>query len=105
MGYWLRRRESLGRDPTINAAALAFASDFCLTRVADLEHEDEPRNRWALSLDHVMWFHRPVDVSQWLLYELESPVYREALALSTGRFFDAEGHIASVGQESLLRRR
>ncbi|WP_283246977.1 acyl-CoA thioesterase II [Microbispora sp. H10836] len=106
VGYWLRAREKLGPDPALNAAALAWASDFALTRVADLEHESEPGNRRAASLDHAMWFHRPVHADEWLLYELTSPVYQDALALSTGRFFDLDGNlVATVAQESLLRRR
>ena len=106
VGYWLRAREKLGPDPALNAAALAWASDFALTRVADLEHESEPGNRRAASLDHAMWFHRPVCADEWLLYELTSPVYQDALALSTGRFFDLDGNlVATVVQESLLRRR
>ncbi|WP_155357864.1 acyl-CoA thioesterase domain-containing protein [Acrocarpospora macrocephala] len=38
-----------------------------------------------------MWFHRPVRADEWLLYELTSPVYQEALTLSAGRFFDLDG--------------
>ncbi|WP_214104756.1 acyl-CoA thioesterase [Acrocarpospora catenulata] len=105
VGYWLRTREKLGPDPALNAAALAWASDFTLTRIADLEHESEPGTRRAASLDHAMWFHRPFRADEWLLYELTSPVYQGALALSTGRFFDLDGNlVATVTQESLLRR-
>jgi acyl-CoA thioesterase-2 len=53
-----------------------------------------------------MWFHRPTDLRNWLVYELSSPAYIDELALSTGRFFDRSGAIvASVAQQSLLRRR
>lgn len=63
-----------------------------------------PGHRQAASLDHAIWLHRRVEPGSWLLYELTSPVYRESLALSTGRFFDLDGRlVASVAQESLLR--
>ena len=104
LAYWVRSRRSLGVGID-SAAALAWVSDLCLTRVADLEHEHAPGTRTAASLDHVMWFHRPVDLDRWLLYALTSPSYREGLALSTGRFYDAAGRlVASVAQESLLLR-
>lgn len=107
--YWVRHRDmaSDGRTSALDqAAALAWASDLCLTRVADVEHEDCPGVRQAASLDHAMWFHRAPTPGAWLLYEVSSPSYVAELALSVGRFFDRDGHlVASVAQESLLRRR
>lgn len=103
--YWVRYRGEVLSDVD-RTAALAWISDLCLTRVADLEHHGSPGRRQAASLDHSMWFHRPTDVGDWLLYEVTSPSYVDELALSTGRFFDRDGLlVASVAQESLLRRR
>jgi acyl-CoA thioesterase-2 len=103
--YWARWRPPLVTELD-RAAALAWVSDLCLTRVADLEHEHLPGTRQAASLDHAMWFHRSTDVNEWLLYEVSSPSYVAELALSTGRFFDRHGVlVASVAQESMLRRR
>lgn len=106
LGFWLRLRAgSLG--PLGDAAALAWASDFVLTRVADLEYETDPLlpHRQAASLNEVVWFHRPVDLGGWLYYELSSPSYRGARALSTGTVHDRVGRrVATVTQESLLRR-
>jgi acyl-CoA thioesterase II len=105
VGYWVRVRQPLNDVPALHAAALAWASDFALTRIADLEHEHREGGRQAASIDHAMWFHRVVDMNDWLYYELTSPIYREALALSIGRVFDRRGNlVATVTQESLLRR-
>jgi acyl-CoA thioesterase-2 len=105
LGYWLRAREDLDHRPGLHAAALVWASDFVLTRVADVEHESSPGRRRAASLDLAVWFHRDVDLNAWLFYELSSPVYRDALALSQGTFWDTRGElVATVVQESLLRR-
>lgn len=101
--YWVRHLGDLA-TPVDHVAALAWISDLCLTRVADLEHEQSSGVRQAASLDHAMWFHRPPDAGSWLLYEVTSPAYATELALTTGRFFDRHGLIASVAQESLLRR-
>jgi acyl-CoA thioesterase-2 len=106
LGYWLRTRSPLGSSPALQAAALAWASDLTLTRVVDLEHEWRgPEDRRAASLDHAVWFHRVPDLAAWHHYEVVSPVYRSALALSTGRVVDLAGHlVATTTQESLLRR-
>lgn len=103
--YWVRHRGTL-HSATDHCAALAWTSDLCLTRAADAEHVDSPGRRQAASLDHAMWFHRTPEPGAWLLYEVTSPSYVDELALSTGRFFDPAGRLlASVSQESLLRRR
>ena len=105
LSYWVRLRDDTIAMPAHHAAALLWASDFSLTRVADFEYESTGGNRQAASLDHAIWFHRPVRANRWHLYEVESPVYTNALALSSGRFFDKQGHlVATVAQESLLRR-
>lgn len=103
--YWVRHRGDL-RTATDRCAALAWISDLCLTGAVDVEHHGSPGRRQAASLDHAMWFHGAPAVGDWLLYEVTSPSYVDELALSTGRFFDRSGRLlASVAQESLLRRR
>jgi acyl-CoA thioesterase-2 len=104
VAVWLRLRQPIA-DPAVHAAALVWASDFALTRTADIEHEHRLGTRQAASLDHAMWIHRAVDLSRWHLYVLTSPIYRAGLALSCGQIFTDDGElIASVAQQSLLRR-
>ena len=56
------------------------------------------------SLDHAMWFHQPVDVSEWLLYAQDSPSASAGRGLTRGCIYDAEGSLlASTVQEGLIR--
>jgi acyl-CoA thioesterase-2 len=56
------------------------------------------------SLDHAMWFHRPIRVDDWILYDSESPSASGARGLGTGSFFAADGRLlATVVQEGLIR--
>ena len=58
------------------------------------------------SLDHAMWFHRPVRMDEWLLYEVESPSAVGARGLVQGRFYTQDGIlVASTAQEGLIRKR
>lgn len=105
LGLWVRTVQPLAGWREIHKAALAWVSDFSLTRAANLGHEQEPGRWFAASLNHAMWFHRPVDLNDWVLYELESPHYRGGIALSTGRFFTRDGaFLASVAQHCVVRR-
>jgi acyl-CoA thioesterase II len=101
---WVRLRRGLA-DPAGNAAALIWLSDFALTRIADLEHENRPGARRAASLHHAMWLHRPTDLADWHVYVVTSPAYCDGLALSSGHVFRQSGElVASVSQESMLWR-
>jgi acyl-CoA thioesterase-2 len=58
------------------------------------------------SLDHVMWFHRPFRVDEWLLHAMDSPSASGARGLVRGRVFTRDGVlVASTAQEGLIRKR
>lgn len=103
---WVKSFAPLGDDPVIHRAALAYASDYLPVEPGLRAHGKfwmEEGMRVA-SLDHAMWFHRPVRVDEWLLYVLDSPSAQDARSLATGKFFTADGvHVATVAQETMLR--
>ena len=56
------------------------------------------------SLDHALWFHRPVRIDEWLLYSMDSPNASGARGFARGLFFNRNGElIASSAQEGLMR--
>jgi acyl-CoA thioesterase-2 len=58
------------------------------------------------SVDHVMWFHAPFRVDEWLLHVIDSPVARGSRGLVRGRVFTQDGRlVASTAQEGLIRKR
>jgi acyl-CoA thioesterase-2 len=59
-----------------------------------------------VSLDHSVWFHRPVDVNGWLLVELVPMATGGGRGLSVGTVRSRDGQlVATIAQEVLLRRR
>ena len=56
------------------------------------------------SLDHAMWFHRPVPPDGWLLLTMEALSNHAARGLGLGRVFAPDGtHVATWMQEALIR--
>ena len=56
------------------------------------------------SLDHGMWFHRPVRVDEWLLYSTDSPSSSGGRGLARGLIYDRDGRlVASTIQEGMMR--
>ena len=58
------------------------------------------------SLDHAMWFHRPFDLDDWILYAQDSPSASGGRGMTRGNLFSRSGTlIASVAQEGLIRKK
>jgi acyl-CoA thioesterase-2 len=103
---WMRALGQLPDDPLVHAAVLAYASDYTLLEPVIRRHGltwTDRRLRPA-SLDHAMWFHRPVHADEWILYSQESPSASGGRGLGIGRMFAADGTlVATVAQEGMVR--
>ncbi len=105
---WYRTIDALPDDPSLHRYLLAYASDFSLLGTSMDPHGVSwlTPGMQVASLDHVMWFHRPFRVDDWLLYDIESPSASGARGLVRGRFFDRKGRlVATCAQEGLIRKR
>ncbi len=105
---WLKASGPVGDDPVLHAAVLAYASDLTLLSATVVPHGTyigDPRLQPA-SLDHAMWFHRPLRADQWLLYDQVSPSASGGRGFATGRLFTEDGRlVATAVQEGLVRLR
>lgn len=103
---WVRAKSKVPADQKTQRAALAYASDFTLFEPVLRQHNlswSTPGLSMA-SLDHAMWWHRPVDVNEWLLFVQDSPVSRGGRSMSELRILDQSGVLlASVAQEGMIR--
>jgi acyl-CoA thioesterase-2 len=103
---WIRADGTLPDDPLLHACVVAYASDMSLFDTILMPHPvrwDDP-NFMGASLDHCMWFHRPLRADEWLLYDSDSPVATAARGLARGFLFDRSGRLCvSVVQEGLTR--
>ncbi|MBK8462722.1 MAG: acyl-CoA thioesterase II [Nigerium sp.] len=103
---WLRSVGDMPDDPRIHQMVLAYASDLTPLVVSALAHPEalgSPHLQLA-TIDHSMWFHRPIRVDDWVLYDQASPNAANALGLSFGSLYDARGVLgAHAVQEGLIR--
>jgi acyl-CoA thioesterase-2 len=104
---WLKTTGRLPDVPALHRYLLAYASDHGFLATALFPHGVSfftGKVRVA-SLDHVMWFHAPFRVDEWLLHVMDSPIARGSRGLVRGRVFTREGRlVASTAQEGLIRR-
>ena len=101
-----RNTGALTDDPALHSAVLAYASDYTLLQAVLHRHGVtwSQEGMRVASLDHAMWWHRPVRADEWLLYVQRSPSATGARGLSLGRIYAADGTLAaSVAQEGMIR--
>jgi len=104
---WFRAAGDIGNDDQVlHRCVLTYASDLTLLGSSLTPHPAMlgSANLQAASLDHAVWFHRPVRADQWLLYDQISPSASGARGFAAARIFTADGTlVASVAQEGLIR--
>ena len=81
---WMRAVEDLGDDPVIHACALAYLSDEHLLGAALTGHSlaGDWEQMMTASLDHAIWFHRPVRADEWLCFVLDGHTMADARGLA-----------------------
>lgn len=105
---WIRANGQVPDDRRIHQYLLGYVSDFNFLPVALQPHGKgflEPDLQVA-TIDHSMWFHRPFDLNDWLLYSVESTSASSARGFVRGEFYNRAGElVASAVQEGVIRLR
>lgn len=105
VGLWFRLKEKLGSEVE-HRGALAYFSDFTLLAAAFQKTDlvwSHDRVRMA-TIDHALWFHRPANMNDWILYVTEASWMDNDRAYCRGQFFTQDGRlIGSTSQEGLFR--
>ena len=105
---WIRATGRIPAEHDLQCAVLAYASDMTLLDTSLYPHGRKifDPDLQVASLDHSMWFHRPVDVNRWHLYTQDAPSTSGSRGLTRGALYSEDGVlVASVAQEGLIRMR
>lgn len=106
---WMRTRRPLDiKEQAMHRALLAFACDQLMLepalRAAGKSWQDVGTSVPMASLDHGMWWHRDVQVDEWMLFVQNSPTAQGGRALGTAQVYTQDGAlVASAGQEGMIR--
>lgn len=103
---WMKADGRLADDPLLHQCVLTYGTDISL-----LDNILRPHGRlgklgpmMVASIDHAVWFHRPLRADEWLLYVQESPTAFGARGFARGTLYTRDGRlVASTTQEGLMR--
>lgn len=103
---WARPREPVPAGDLLHQMCFAFLSDATILQAAMRPHDLdwEASELFVATMNHTIWFHRPVDVNDWLLLHGQSPSTSHGRALAVANAFSARGELfATVAQEGVIR--
>lgn len=113
--FWMKGNHSFGAidDPVaqlMHRCTLAYLSDDLPTEAvikalpSIMQRPEGDRQLFTASLDHTVWFHRPLQSDEWHLYDMACHAYGGGRGLTIGYVFSLDGaHVATIAQEVLLR--
>ena len=98
---WVRTKGELPDDPAVHACALTYLTDFG----SGFGEVDVPNlSRGGPSLDHVLWFHQPIRIDEWVLLDMWPLRASGARGTYMGAVHDRTETLGCVfAQEALLR--
>ncbi|MGV8967870.1 MAG: acyl-CoA thioesterase [Cellulomonas sp.] len=103
---WMRARGVVPDDEMLHRALLAYACDEVVLEPVMRRHglSMATQGLSVASLDHAMWWHRPVRVDQWLLYVQSSPSAQGGRGLAKAQIYTESGAlVATIAQEGMFR--
>lgn len=103
---WAKPRAHAPAGHLLHQMLFAFLSDATILQSALVPHnlDWEESDIFVATMNHSIWFHRAVDINNWLLLHGESPSTSQGRALSIANAFSASDQlIATVAQEGTLR--
>ena len=101
--FWVRPTAALLTAANPHEALLAFLTDMGVSASASPPGTRLRDRRRSLSLDHSLWWHRPIRMDQWLCFDAQPLINHGGRGLARGTVHDLEGRlIASFAQEVLL---
>ncbi|MFN2593435.1 MAG: acyl-CoA thioesterase [Actinomycetota bacterium] len=99
---WIRILGVLPDDTHLHSTLIAFATDWTETGGRPLDLDGDTRG--MISLDHAVWFHRPLRADEWFFYDVHSLINAGGRGLLIGKMYGPDRRLAvSVAQEMLLR--
>ncbi len=106
--FWIKTVDELPAEPQLHRSVLAYVSDYGLLTTCLVPHGLHLHDSRLImaSIDHAMWFHRPFQMDEWLLYSCEAISTSNSRGLTKGYFFQPDGSlVASTTQEGLVRQK
>jgi acyl-CoA thioesterase II len=97
---WWRPAGEVPADPMLNSCLLTYVAGTTLLETAMVARRTTPVDSFSALVDHAVWFHRPADLSDWVLSDAVSPSGVSGRGLASATMYNRSGGlVCSATQE------
>jgi acyl-CoA thioesterase II len=101
MRMWWRPSGPVPADETLHSCLLTYLSGTTMVEPALARRRATPLSTFNALIDHALWFHRPVDLSEWVLSDQVSPSGIAGRGLTTSTMYNRTGQLVCIATQEL----
>lgn len=98
---WWRPTEAVPDDAVLHSCLLTYLSGVTMLETAIAMRRATPVTTFSALIDHALWFHRPVDLSDWVLSDQFSPSAIGGRGLATSTMYNRAGELVCIATQEL----
>lgn len=98
---WWRANGSVPDDEVLHSCLLAYLSGITMVEPALVMRRATPVSTFNALIDHALWFHRPVDPTDWVLSDQITTSGVSGRGLTTSTMYNRNGEMVCVATQEL----
>ena len=98
---WWRPSEPVPDGEVLHSCLLTYLTGTTVLETAMVMRRTTPVTTFNALIDHALWFHRPVDLSDWVLSDQFSPSAIGGRGLATATMYNRSGELVCVATQEL----
>ena len=98
---WWRPIEPVPEDRVLHSCLLTYLSGTTMLETAITMRRATPVTTFSALIDHALWFHRPVDLSDWVLSDQSSPSGVGGRGLASATMYNRAGQLVCIATQEL----
>jgi acyl-CoA thioesterase II len=98
---WWRPTESVPDDPVLHSCLLTYLTGTTMLETALAMRGSAPVATFSALIDHALWFHRPIDLSDWVLSDQVSPSGVHGRGLASATMYNRSGQLVCIATQEL----
>ncbi|BBX37731.1 acyl-CoA thioesterase [Mycolicibacterium mageritense DSM 44476 = CIP 104973] len=98
---WWRPAEPVADDPILNSCLLTYITGTTMLETTVTQRRTTQLATFSALIDHAIWFHRPADLSDWVLSDQTSPSGIHGRGLATATMFNRSGQFVCTATQEI----
>jgi acyl-CoA thioesterase II len=98
---WWRPIETVPNDAVLHSALLTYLSGTTMLETAVAMRRATQVSAFNALIDHALWFHRPIDLTDWVLSDQNSPSGIDGRGLATSTMYNRAGELVCIATQEL----